>query len=342
MSKRVMLSGYYGFENFGDDLILYVMVELLKSFGVEPLVLSGNPEQTEQLFGVESIQRVEINRIWKAMREVDAFMSGGGGLFQDTTGLASPIYYGGLIEIAHWCKRPVAFFAQGIGPIQTTLGRFMTARALKHSDLIVVRDLKSQAWVSQIARQRAELMADPVWLWQPGDVLQKSQKQGLAISIRPWHQLHDYHLDLLAKCIANLPNIHEQGVNLIDCQAGTDIIPLAKLEQSLKNQRIPCRWFSGSNCAQGIAQSTAILGMRYHALLAAAHLAIPAIALSYDPKVQLLASQLGLEDCPVSTLETLTTESIQNGFRLANKQVIEDFRNSALNGFSLLKAWLEQ
>lgn len=341
MSNAILLSGYYGFENFGDDLILDVLATHLKSWGMAPIVLSGNPAQTSQLYDINSISRIDVVKIWQEMAHAKAFLSGGGGLFQDVTGPASPLYYGGLIEMAHWRKLPITFFGQGIGPIETTLGRLLTMRAIHHAGLVMVRDAKSQDWISRIVHKQAGLMADPVWAWEPSFSIKVPNKSPLGVSLRPWPQLESSYIERLGQSIAQLPAIQEVGVNLIDCQAGSDIIPLAKLESVLKQYQIPCQWFSGANTARGIAQSSALIGMRYHAVLTAAKLAIPIITLSYDPKVRLLSEQLALVDFPLTHLESLTTEQLQQSLRLADPSLVEKLQQSALEGLSTLKQWLE-
>ena len=49
MTKYVV-SGYIGFDNFGDEAIAHVLVDKLKSKGAEKITLiSSNPEKTAQL-----------------------------------------------------------------------------------------------------------------------------------------------------------------------------------------------------------------------------------------------------------------------------------------------------
>ncbi len=340
MSNRILLSGYYGFENLGDDLILEVMVQQLKALGYEPVVLSENPSLTSSTYDVKSLLRTNIPRIWDEMKEITAFISGGGGLFQDATGLGSPIYYGGLIEMAHRRKIPIAFFAQGIGPLQTKIGRWMTKRTLLQSDLVVVRDVKSQALAQQLAGKKVKLMADPVWNWQPKAALESNGQKRLGISLRQWPQLHDQAIQHLANCIAQWPKIQETGLNLIDCQAGADILPLAKLEKLLKEKQIACYWFMGDNCVQGIAQTSVLLAMRYHAILVAAKLNVPVVALAYDPKVKLLAAQLRINSFQVGNIVSLTLDALLDAVSDANQDVIVDLQKFAQKGFSYLKAWL--
>ena len=54
MTKYVV-SGYIGFDNFGDEAIAKVLVDRLKHEGAEKITLiSSNPEKTAKLYGVEA------------------------------------------------------------------------------------------------------------------------------------------------------------------------------------------------------------------------------------------------------------------------------------------------
>ena len=62
MTKNICISGYYGFDNFGDETILQVLVENLKEFLDKPkiTVFSVNPNKTSQRLGVESVQTFSL------------------------------------------------------------------------------------------------------------------------------------------------------------------------------------------------------------------------------------------------------------------------------------------
>ena len=57
MTKKFCISGYYGFDNFGDETILNVLVENIKA-GVgqsQITIFSSNPLKTEKLYDVKSM-----------------------------------------------------------------------------------------------------------------------------------------------------------------------------------------------------------------------------------------------------------------------------------------------
>ncbi|GAH21215.1 unnamed protein product [marine sediment metagenome] len=75
------------------------------------------------------------------MRNVNLFISGGGGLLQDSTGKGwSILYYLGLILAAKIVKVPVMIYAQGIGPINKKFNKLLIKWILNKVDLITVRD----------------------------------------------------------------------------------------------------------------------------------------------------------------------------------------------------------
>ena len=54
--KKILISGYYGFDNFGDEAILGVLINHLR--GNDTTVLSSNPEKTGRTHNVNSLNSV--------------------------------------------------------------------------------------------------------------------------------------------------------------------------------------------------------------------------------------------------------------------------------------------
>src|SRR5690606_5710529 len=113
-------------------------------------VLSNRPEQTKAEYDVDAIHRMNFIDIVDALSQSNLFISGGGGLFQDATGPMSSLYYGGLIHLARFFEVPVCFWAQGVGPLKTSLARKLTASALQQCEKIAVRDEASAELVDEL------------------------------------------------------------------------------------------------------------------------------------------------------------------------------------------------
>ena len=83
--KRIVIAGYYGYGNTGDEAILIGMLRDLRA--VDPnldfVVVSGDPDQTQALHGVGSVLSTDVVGIAEGVRQSDLVILGGGGLFQD-------------------------------------------------------------------------------------------------------------------------------------------------------------------------------------------------------------------------------------------------------------------
>ena len=143
MSKKVVISGYYGADNFGDESILEVLIQRLKKDEADITVLSTNPEKTAETHGVNSVHSFKLGKVMNALSKCDILVSGGGSLLQDATSLKSLFYYLWVIFMAQFYKKQVLIFAQGIGPINNKVGEFFTKKLLKNCRWISVRDDKS-------------------------------------------------------------------------------------------------------------------------------------------------------------------------------------------------------
>ncbi len=156
---NVLLSGYYGFGNLGDEAILSGLVAGLRAQGHHLVVLSNKPDKTRALHGVEAVTRYQ--GLVPALMQSDAVVSGGGGLLQDRTSARSLRYYLGILRLAKALgKRPVVY-AQSVGPLSPA-----GARAVKRTLTglpVAVRDGASQRLLASLGIS-AELVADAALL----------------------------------------------------------------------------------------------------------------------------------------------------------------------------------
>ena len=95
--KKILISGYYGFDNFGDEAILGVLINHLR--GNDITVLSSNPEKTGRTHNVNSLNSFNPKLIVERLPKFDMLISGGGSLLQNVTSNKSLFYYCGLINI---------------------------------------------------------------------------------------------------------------------------------------------------------------------------------------------------------------------------------------------------
>ena len=167
---RVVLSGYYGFDNAGDEALVTAISNSLRAADatVEITVLSGNPK--EPRWHMEFVQLVGLILVLtKELSRADLLISGGGSLLQDVTGPLSVPYYLGIVVLAKLLKTPVVFYAQGVGPVRRRLSRWLIRLIANRVDLITLRDVESAALLKLIGVYRPPIYvtADPVFSLRP-------------------------------------------------------------------------------------------------------------------------------------------------------------------------------
>ena len=82
---RVLISGYYGFHNIGDEAILKSIITALRQEkpDIEITVLSNDVEHTKNTYNVDAINRWNIAKIYLELLKSDGLISGGGSLLQE-------------------------------------------------------------------------------------------------------------------------------------------------------------------------------------------------------------------------------------------------------------------
>ncbi len=334
MDKRIKaaISGYYGFDNFGDEAILSSLVSELKKNDIDITVFSKNPPKTSANLGVMSVNSFDIKKALEVLKNTDVLISGGGSLLQDATSLKSLLYYIFVISAALHYKKKVIIFAQGIGPIKNIIGQFLTKCVLKKCTYISVRDEKSlfrvRGWGA-----KADLVNDPVW----GMELPPAIPMGrVGIQLRNWKGLNSKYLFTLARQVAL--NFSDKEIYIYSFQDAFDLEICKKFEGNLKlaNPAIKTKIVSGLSI-DGVVKSFSnldyLIGMRYHACLLALKYGIRTFALSYDEKVEKLARRFEIPCSNLNDTECLD-EKIDKLKKLDAKElktkadaVIFDFSN---------------
>jgi polysaccharide pyruvyl transferase CsaB len=359
-APRILLSGYYGYGNLGDDALLEVILSELRQRIPHVMldVLSAQPEETAHLLRVEATPRADLLAVKRAVERADLVISGGGGLLQNTTSLKSLLYYVGILRTAHLARKKTMIFAQSIGPLDL-LGRKIVSEFCRGVSLATVRDTASRTLLTRLLpRTRVELTADPVFLYQPAeppgehfaDTLGGGEPLAL-ISVRKSSQT-GLVAGRVAEAVDRLAERH--GIRSVflpfggvaDAEAAIAVIRRTKSKPLLLPAAEPAR------AAALIARCRVVIGMRLHALIFAARFCVPFLALSYDPKVSALVTDLGYPLPLLWSAEPSTTEppavpalvdrlcaehdELSAGLRAA----AERMRSAATRNFELLEGLL--
>ncbi|QKS72381.1 polysaccharide pyruvyl transferase CsaB [Paenalkalicoccus suaedae] len=302
---RVVLSGYYGFDNVGDEAILQSIVQALREQqrNIEITVLSNQPEKTAKTYGVKAVNRWKLKDVFSAIRRADGVISGGGSLLQDKTGPKSVIYYSAIMWIARMTRTPYAIYAQGIGPLDQPRSRKIVKASLAKASYLSVRDEASRALLSDIGiTKQIRLVPDPVigirakGSEQPPMAGLESETY-ITVSIRDWPHGKD-HLKKLAEMLDDLIASGETIV-LLPMHGEEDAKTAAQVTSYMTQSGAIISPHSASieEKIQLIDHSKLLVGMRLHALIFAATVDVPFVAISYDPKIDAFAA---LCDQPVA------------------------------------------
>ncbi|WLR49019.1 polysaccharide pyruvyl transferase CsaB [Halobacillus litoralis] len=298
---KVVLSGYYGFDNTGDEAIVKSMIQHLRTFDpdIQIIVLSQNPSKTETDYGVSAVDRWNYKEIIRALKESDGLISGGGSLLQDATGPRSVLYYTGIMHMAKWLRKPVFIYAQGMGPIRKPIHQLLVRIALDRVTGISVRDKKSKELLERIGiRKSIDLFPDPVFGYDYKNVEtdRHSQKPLIAVSIREWgdsEKLVEKLTEAFNTCLAK-----GYRLRFIPMHGESDEAFSNKVAQRLDQEvEVHPGHMSIDEKLHLLSEADLLIGMRLHSLIFAGVCSVPFVALSYDPKIDALADQL---DFPVT------------------------------------------
>lgn len=329
----IVVCGYTGFSNLGDELIATSLIQQLSAVSIEsqrPLtvtVLSQNPEQTTEWLQtyadknvqIQSIHRKNIGKTLTALNNADGFICGGGGLLQDATGLASPLYYGGLMILAKWLGCRVLAWGQGLGPFNTPLGQWLSKLGLQHCHSINVRDGDSAHVVRTLANREPRQTTDVVWGLQLPDskkdivpTTQSPSPYRLGLSLRSFNH---WPTDKLTQLIKQYIEAHlsNQPVTLVllPAQPEQDNQLLATVAKTLArqlSQPVTIDQPEADHVHQALQHCDSVIAMRYHIILLASLANIPTLGLAYSPKVDTLCQTL---DLPYISVEQSTLPEAQ-------------------------------
>ena len=315
----VIISGYYGFKNNGDDALLSAIVNDLKEQmpDVRICVLSYRPSETAEAYGVNTVNRFNFIKIAKKMRGAKLLISGGGSLIQDGTSTQSLLYYLFIINMAKRYGMRLMLYANGIGPIVHEKNRKRAAKTLSKLDLVTLRDPDSLCELEKIGVKdvRTVLTADPAFNITPASDDEVEQlfrgfgiepsKKFFGISVRQWKQHGQDFEESIAKLADYLQTEFGYTPVFINMQYPIDVkVSLAIIEKMKTKAYVIGENINDTQMLGIISKMDIVLGERLHTLIYAAVAGIPFVGIIYDPKIRSFMEYVGqtnyLDICDVS------------------------------------------
>ena len=309
--KNILISGYYGFRNSGDDALLLAIANDLRAvFPPSELsltVLSASPEATEKEYGLRAVNRMNPFSLLFSILHCDLLLSGGGTLIQDRTSTKSLLYYLAVIRLATLFGKKVMLYSNGIGPLREK-HRGLTRRALNRVSLITLRDPASRDELSLIGVNKPKILltADPAFSLLPestararallcGAGLEK-EKKTFCLSVRPWALLPDNADRIFAESMDELCRRENAQCVLIPMQPEKDT---ALCESIRDKMTLPCAILPPCGIRDTLAvigECSLCIGMRLHSLIYAVSRGVPVVGISYDPKIAGVMDYMGKKE----------------------------------------------
>ncbi|MGG5751816.1 glycosyltransferase family protein [Zafaria sp. Z1313] len=324
-AKKVIVSGFYGARNLGDEMILRSISSTLMDAdeAVQVYVAAESPTQVEASHGLQAFDRKSHAIAGYQVKTASAVLLGGGGLWHDYTfergGGLPAMFTGGTISMAGFgilplmgkvLEIPFHVVGLGVGPLSDHYARQTVKFLASQADSIYVRDPDSGDILRslQIADGKLTVGPDSVYAVDldgtesvVSDEVQQLRDAGytlVGLNLRPWGQadmevvcreVRDALVDLSGQLTARGEKL---AVIALPMQAGPrmDRNVIGEVTRRLPKS-IPTVFLDrGGELSLeeylGALQScSAVLAMRLHAALIAHRVRVPVVGLCYDPKV---------------------------------------------------------
>lgn len=323
VTKRIVLSGYYGFDNSGDEAVLQSILLALEEQGRAqgvrfiPVVLSIDPAKTRKIYGVESVHRMKLGELVRAIRGADGLISGGGSLLQDETGVKTIPYYLAVLKIAQWLGKPTFIYSQGIGPVHRPLFFGWIKSVFNRCQFVSVRDQESKQLLQRMKVSKdVTVVPDPVMgmpLASSGhraeELPLKAGEPVIGVSLRYWNQDRS-ELKAVSEALTQVMEQSNAHIRFLPFHLPTDAAAsdyVVSLMDPVYRERITTavNVTHPQHMLAEVSRCQLLIGMRLHSLIYAASQQVPMIGISYDPKIDQFLNRLNME----ATADTKTIQA---------------------------------
>ncbi len=308
----VVISGYYGFCNAGDDALLSHIADGLRARGIRRIAALSK-RGSDPADGVRAVSRFHVFSVFHTIRKAKLLISGGGSLLQDATSTKSLWYYTTVIRAAKRAGVPVMILANGIGPIRKPSNRRRAAEAVRLADYVSVRENASARELTDmgIPEEKIRVTADPVYrsAGSAGVPMPSTDNGTLVLSLRETADGRDSAgiEDTAVQALTEICRSHSLTAVILPMQPSYDREICARAAARLAESGVEVTLAGDADREEMqkiLRQARVVVGMRLHSLIFATAAGVPSLALSYDPKLDALMEYLGMEEYVLPAFET--------------------------------------
>lgn len=352
----IVISGYYGLGNSGDEALLKCIIDDLRKVDPDITItaLSGNAQHTKKLYGVKTVNRFNLFSVINEFRNAKLLISGGGTLIQDATSTKSLLYYLGIIFLAKKMGLKTMVYANGIGPIKEK-NYDKVKKILDEVNLITLREETSLEELEKcnVTNKNVLVTADPAFNLVPSskeradEILSKysveKEDKLIAVSVRSCKNLPENFEEKMASSLDTLAGMGYIPV-FIPMQKSTDLAISLNIASKMKMpSRVMDRYMTVSDMLAVIGRCEIACGMRLHMLIFASVMNVPMAGIAYDPKIKGFMNYMSqtnlieLENFSAEQFTKLATGCIENlgGIKAQLEKSSEALREKATRNAEL-------
>ena len=176
--KNVLIYGVYDFDNLGDDYMVAVIDEYLKSKKINPIYINNSTINNYFNLAIKREFELPFNKKYKNkiiklfeimkwyfhknnIKNIDSLIFMGGGYTSESFGTRN------LLNLLLLCKKfkskKIFFTGQTVGPVYKRLNMYLIKKIYKSGSAIFVRETKSQKFLASLGI-KSKLVGDDAFL----------------------------------------------------------------------------------------------------------------------------------------------------------------------------------
>jgi polysaccharide pyruvyl transferase CsaB len=327
-AAKIIVQGYYGALNTGDDLILEAISRnIVKKYPNSFIMVAGfNRKNITLKQGFYSLPRTDVFRMERVIKEADLLIYGGGGLLNDYTfnnsagiadffdGFTHGLTGMGIIPtMANIHEVPTMYFALGVGPLENPEAKKFAKFLVNQMSVVTVRDEYSKNLLESIEGINKKIIqtSDPTYVLDyPDSSLAKQYLDNhgingevVTVSLRDWKDSPDNFENNIAVLLDKIIEKYNYNVIFLPYQFGKgksdDNKIHARVQELMKNKENTFIYEHQGNYDEFlslISISDMVISMRLHGSILANNYGVPSIGFNYDDKVLAHYQNLNIEN----------------------------------------------
>lgn len=297
-SQRIMLWGWFGFENLGDDLLLNTMIS--KLLAKDRLITI--PMQSKYVIEQENVKQISrsYKELVKGAFNNDVLIIGPGGLFPFDNPKKVLIYFF-ITLLWKLCGRKVAYFGVGISERMSNLSKKLWRSITILSDLFFTRSPSVIEELGLVESPRIQAMADAVFASNVEFIrCLHTNKIGIFVANLQQEGMERTYKSFVQTWQKTILALLERGfsVDLIAFTKNTDDQLITDIASAfLKRGGVrTVRYENSFDAIKKMQEYKITISMRFHALVLSLLANVPSVPIAYGQKTYSLALRSGLSE----------------------------------------------